>query len=187
MTDAKPPTVEELVREAQEAVCEAPDPALWPRCEGWHGYCEGAHAAIDALAARVSELEHDAKVAEINQNEADECAAELFGLVCAVIDGKPESAEAREALQRHIDHVRACRKGSCDTELHGSRLRKERDEARGERDEARRAGGAVIAACSREHPENARLREALEDIAFSPDCPKCSANIALREGREGKG
>jgi len=46
----KPMDAEKALRDAHEAVCEAPDYAIWPRCEGWHGTCEGAHEAITALA-----------------------------------------------------------------------------------------------------------------------------------------
>lgn len=79
--------------------------------------------AVEVALRLLSEQQETVNALEITQDESDECAAELFGLVCAVVDGKPEAADARDRLQKHIEHVRACRKGSCDTELHGSRLR----------------------------------------------------------------
>lgn len=54
MTDA-----ERKWREAHEAVCEAPDYVIWPRCEGWHGACESAHAAIDAAVRAALEEMRD--------------------------------------------------------------------------------------------------------------------------------
>ena len=89
---------------------------------------------VERVTGQRDEARDKAWALEINQDESGECAAELFGLVCAVLDNKPEAAGARVSLQKHIDHVHSCRKGSCHTELYGSRLRQERDAAIREKD-----------------------------------------------------
>lgn len=86
---------------------------------------ESAAAHVTAnLEQRVRELEaerdrvqDEAWTAEMNIDGYEQCAAELFGLCCLVLDGSPEAADARKRLQEHVEHVRSCRKGSCATEL----------------------------------------------------------------------
>jgi hypothetical protein len=106
---------------------------------------------------------------EINQEESDECSAELFALVCAVLDNRPEAAKARQELERHIEHVRACRKGSCDTELHGGRLRRELAAEKARADAAERT---LAATASREelwHNEAIKLRDSLAAVTKERD------------------
>lgn len=82
-------------------------------------YCENC-AKAEAEVERLARELHDAT---INADEGDEIAAELFELCCAVVDGKPDAAAARDSLQKHIEHVQSCRLGACNTELGHTPLR----------------------------------------------------------------
>lgn len=116
--------------EALTALCKkANDAALIAQVHGCNPF-DGYDYAGDVRAA------HEREVAEagLELDEWKECAADLFMLACAVLDGKTEAATMRTELEKHIEHVRRCRKGSCEVEL-----RRERDLRRARADTWREA------------------------------------------------
>jgi len=65
------------------------------------------------LAADLLDAREKIWALEINAEETDEISAQIFDLCCAILDGRPEAAKARESIRQSVEHIRSCRKGSC--------------------------------------------------------------------------
>lgn len=103
-----------------------------------------------AIAGEVGTLQENAWATEVNLDESAECAHGLFELVCKVLDNKPDAQAARQVLQKHVEHVKACQKGACDTELYGSGLQRKVAALTAKVEEGHVARCICVAGCSSE-------------------------------------